>query len=70
MGFHVSEVSRIARILADDPQLSNDEILDAIAIADRSIQQDRRFGRSVPFEVHRVRRILALVVEIRLKDKL
>lgn len=70
MGFHVSEVSRIARILADDPQLSNDEILDAIAIADRSIQQDRRVGRSVPFEVHRVRRILALVVEIRLKDKL
>jgi uncharacterized tellurite resistance protein B-like protein len=70
MGFHVSEVSRIARILADDPKLSSEEILHAIAIADRSIQQHRRVGRSVPFEVHRMRRILALVIDIRMRDRL
>lgn len=69
MGFHVSEVSRIARILADDSQLSSDEILDAITYADRSIQQQRQMGRSVSFEVHRVRRILALAIDIRLKEK-
>lgn len=69
VGFHVSEVSRIARILADDPQLSNDEILRAIAIADRSIQQHRQSGKSVPFEVHRVRRILALAVDRRLNER-
>lgn len=69
MCFHVSEVSRIASILADDPQLSNDEILNAIKIADRTVVRHRHADKAVPFEVHRVRRILALAIAKRLSAK-
>lgn len=69
MGFHVSEVRRIAHILADDPQLSNEDILNGISSAERTIQQHRLSGSRISFEVHRVRRALALALEIRLKKK-
>ncbi|MBO6637655.1 MAG: hypothetical protein JJ920_04160 [Roseitalea sp.] len=69
MCFHFSEINRIASILADDPQLSNDEILHAITVADRTVVRHRHADMAVPFEVHRVRRILALAIAKRLNTK-
>lgn len=59
------DIVRIACILADDPNLSNVEMLQAIKTADHSVEAHRRARKAAPFEVYRVRRILALAIAMR-----
>ena len=65
MSCNQQDIVRIACILADDPDLSNAEMLQAIKTADHSVEEHRRARKAAPFEVYRVRRILALAIAMR-----
>lgn len=60
-----SEMMRIANILAGDGDLCDDTIETAIAAADRRLDSLGGNGNVVPFDLYRVRRILALAIRLR-----